>query len=247
MPQYEGYILNFDFKFAMFKKPYATSSQSSFFLPPLSTFKGMLASILGIKRDSYYELFENCKFGFKLNSKPIKISLNQNLVDTSQEYINKYGKGLIQQRNPTKVEIVYNLNFDAYVLFDDLTIKELKDRLDLLDKSKLVFNVSGGRANLLGKYRLMNRSKFKQIEKYENESVMTAVNPNINHVIPAGLKNSVVLIDMDIPASFIIEGNNRKLLSNKNYEIYIPVNSKMEINSGPIYVSENNEIITCIN
>jgi CRISPR-associated protein Cas5h len=63
-------ILAFDIcgKFAHFRKFYSNSSALTHFIPPRTTVAGMIAGILGIERDAYYETFssENCDIGIRL-------------------------------------------------------------------------------------------------------------------------------------------------------------------------------------
>ncbi len=56
-------ILVFDIlgKMAHFRQYYTNSSSLSYFFPPRTTLSGMLAGILGLGRDSYYELFSEDK------------------------------------------------------------------------------------------------------------------------------------------------------------------------------------------
>lgn len=54
-------------KFAHFRKFYSNSSALSYFIPPRTTIIGIIAGILGLERDSYYEDFslDNCDIGIR--------------------------------------------------------------------------------------------------------------------------------------------------------------------------------------
>ncbi|MCK4664837.1 MAG: CRISPR-associated protein Cas5 [Bacteroidales bacterium] len=58
-------------KFAHFRKFYSNSSALTHFIPPRTTIIGIIAAIIGLERDSYYEDFslENCDIGIRLLSK----------------------------------------------------------------------------------------------------------------------------------------------------------------------------------
>ena len=60
-------------KMAHFRKYYSNSSALSYWVPPRTTIIGVLAGLLGMERDSYYEQFslEECQIGLALCS-PLK-------------------------------------------------------------------------------------------------------------------------------------------------------------------------------
>ncbi len=66
-------VLAFDVrgKFAHFRKFYSNSSALTHFIPPRTTIIGMIAGILGVERDTYYEDFsmENCDIGIRMLSR----------------------------------------------------------------------------------------------------------------------------------------------------------------------------------
>jgi CRISPR-associated protein Cas5h len=68
-------IIQFDIegKFAHFRKYYANNTAMSFSIPPRTTLMGILAGILGLPKDSYYEALasENIRIGVAVKS-PIK-------------------------------------------------------------------------------------------------------------------------------------------------------------------------------
>lgn len=243
MLSYKGLVLNFDFRFASFRRPYTTTSQLSFILPPLSTFKGMLASILGIKRDQYYEMFENSKFGFKLNKEPKQAIISQNLINTKYDLNEYLSSGKIKKRSPTKIEVWYNLNFDAYVLLDESAQKAIGEKMEIIRKSELYFNISAGGANMLGRYKLLAEEDFEVIDAKGAQVVDTAVNPEINRAIPK--HGTTFYHETDVPTSFKLTEKSRALLANRIYAIIIPL-GQIEILSGPLYKS-NSYLITCLN
>ncbi|HOP95644.1 MAG TPA: type I-B CRISPR-associated protein Cas5b [Dictyoglomaceae bacterium] len=65
-------VLVFDLlgKMAHFRKYYTNSSSLSYYFPPRTTITGILAGIIGLERDLYYEQFseENCKIGISIKS-----------------------------------------------------------------------------------------------------------------------------------------------------------------------------------
>lgn len=77
-------VLRFDLmgKMAHFRKYYSNSTALSYHLPPVSTIKGILAGLLGMERDSYYELFsnENCGIAIGIGAPERKITQTMNLL-----------------------------------------------------------------------------------------------------------------------------------------------------------------------
>jgi CRISPR-associated protein Cas5h len=78
--EYVMEILAFNIKgkFAHFRKFYSNSSALSYFIPPRTTIIGIIAGILGLERDSYYEDFslDNCDIGIRTLSR-IKKSIQR--------------------------------------------------------------------------------------------------------------------------------------------------------------------------
>ncbi|MGI6553148.1 MAG: CRISPR-associated protein Cas5 [Bacillota bacterium] len=83
-------------KMAHFRKFYSNSSALSYFIPPRTTIVGIVAGLLGYKRDTYYEDFslDKCKIAIA-SCKPIKKNMQKmnylmiktlNDLNGSQEY-----------------------------------------------------------------------------------------------------------------------------------------------------------------
>lgn len=69
-------------KMAHFRKYYSNSSALSYWVPPRTTIIGILAGLLGMERDSYYERFslEECQIGLALCSPLKKTMQKMNLL-----------------------------------------------------------------------------------------------------------------------------------------------------------------------
>ena len=65
-------------KLAHFRKYYANNTAFSFTIPPRTTLMGIVAAIMGLERDSYYELLasENIHFGVRVIT-PLKKSFHR--------------------------------------------------------------------------------------------------------------------------------------------------------------------------
>ena len=81
---------------AHFRKYYANNTALSFSLPPRSTIMGMLAALLGLERDSYYQTLssEHLQVGVRVLA-PVKKSfhrLNYLKVESSSEFRGRNGR-----------------------------------------------------------------------------------------------------------------------------------------------------------
>lgn len=121
-------ILVFDIsgKFAHFRKFYTNVSSLTYFIPPKTTIAGLLASILEIGRNEYYEMFsdENFKISISVLS-PLKKHM-ENI-----NYMREKDKG---GRKPTQYELLMSeKNHIKYRLFfwhkDKELMKKIKHKL----------------------------------------------------------------------------------------------------------------------
>lgn len=245
-----GYVLNFKFDYASFRRPYSTTSQSSYYLPSLSALKGMIAAILGFERDEYYKIFDGVLFGIKLNKKPEKFFINTNLLDTSTDFIPYLKYGHVYQRNPTRIEYVKDLDFDLYLIFDENCSfgKNLKIYDAILLRSKTNFTLYAGKSHTLGKYKFLRKAGFEMVPISSEFYVKTVVNPDLNKFVIKD--NANIIIEKDIPYGFELDDKNSRILIPKSYQIYFTYPDKtLCIKSGNIFrsVSNREEEITVLN
>lgn len=77
---------------AHFRKFYTNSSSLSYSFPPRTTLCGLIAGMLGMPRDSYYDAFsmDRCRIGLSLKGKIRKVIQTVNYLQTGQS---KWGRG----------------------------------------------------------------------------------------------------------------------------------------------------------
>ena len=96
-------------KMAHFRKFYSNSSALSFYIPPRTTICGIIAGLLGLTRDSYYEEFSlsNCKIAIAIKS-PIKKTMQKlnYLMIKSENDLN----GSQENHSQTSAELVIPQN-----------------------------------------------------------------------------------------------------------------------------------------
>ena len=117
-----------------FRKYYTTVTSLTYAFPPRNTVVGILAAILGLKRDSYYNLFsrENSKIGLQILTPVRKAPYSLNYLDTDALSYRRFrGEGMV----PTRVECVMSLDGGPlrYRIFleheDKGLLKVLKDKI----------------------------------------------------------------------------------------------------------------------
>jgi len=113
-------------KFAHFRKFYTNSSSLSYSVPPRTTIEGIIAAILGYKRDSYYE---------KLNADNLYIAVrkmgNTRKIVQSLNYVKATSTGELnwpKEHTQIPFELVVgegNVGYRFYVTHRDKNIREL--------------------------------------------------------------------------------------------------------------------------
>lgn len=165
-------ILSFDLvgKFAHFRKYYSNSTALSFTIPPRTTLIGILASILGREKDSYYEEFMSDKIRLTLTAiSPLKKSFHRlnylKIISKSTENFRGVN-GSIQ----TPFEVVQpvdvreqSIHFRIYVSYSEngvSTFNELKKKLLNGEKT---FSTSMGIAPF--------SATIENVQVYSNENI----------------------------------------------------------------------------
>lgn len=126
-------ILIFDIKgrFAHFRKFYTNSSSLSYSVPPRTVLQGLIAAVLGIERDEYYERFkgDNFKIAVKKlnNTRRIMQSINYMKATSASEIINP------KEHTQIPFEIITGdegVRYRIYIFIkDDKLMEELYDRI----------------------------------------------------------------------------------------------------------------------
>lgn len=145
-------------KMAHFRKYYANNTALSYFLPPRTTLMGILAAILGMEKDSYYEALssEQIRIGAGILS-PVKKTFHRlNLLKIVNAGDFRGRQGRVQ----TPVEIVsgYDLNQDmvryAVYVSPQSTGQAIFERIcEQVLEGQSTFALSLGTANFMGQLR----------------------------------------------------------------------------------------------
>jgi len=104
----KGVIFDISGKFAHFRKFYTNSSSLSYGVPPRTTIMGLIAGIMGIERDTYYQDYNSKNLHIAVNKKTETRSIIQTL-----NYFNTKSKSqLIKTNEHTQIpfEVIYGID-----------------------------------------------------------------------------------------------------------------------------------------
>ena len=144
--------------FAHFRKPYSNISRMTYQIPPRMTVAGMLAGILGMDRDSYYDIFDQDSLSVSVRPlTPIKtIRIPQNVVGTSDgdmDKLNNYGSGpTINILSPSsyKQRVFEHIIKPQYQIFIHIEENSLMNKLyKVLSQNKFTYTPSLGSARCI--------------------------------------------------------------------------------------------------
>ena len=190
-----------------FRKYYTTVTPLSYVFPPRNTIVGILAAILGLKRDSYYNLFlrSNSKIGLQILTPVRKVSFSTNYLDIDALSYEKFrGKGMV----PTRGEYVISLDGGAlkYKIFLEHKDENLLETLEAkLKEMKSYYPLSLGSANclaFLSDYQAMKDIVPFQTNGEEEFEIITIVRQDQIKIDPAKNVGRRIMIEERLPPDF---------------------------------------------
>ena len=214
---------------AHFRTFYTNSSSVSYGFPPRTALMGIVASILGYDRDTYYEILspENCKLSVSLLTPVRKFIQTVNYIRTKPKNIpngdrfNSF-RGAVQthlEREiityqvgiefvvPLKGELRYRVYFTTQ---DGKLYGKLKN---LLEQGKTYYSLYMGLTELLANFEYVG--EFPINEPIEDEGVKSVIPEEYFELIDFSKPLSLLLERM--PYHFKMEGNFRKLSKIKKF------------------------------
>jgi len=152
---------------AHFRKYYTNSSSLSYSFPPRSTMMGIIAAVLGWKRDSYYEEMglKRASFAVSVKTPVRKIIQTVNYTRTKDSDLGKIHKGVPGTQIPMEILVPglghHRLVFRIYFNHVDSNIlDELEDRLQ---KGRSYFPLYLGISEFLATSEFVARIKKEEI------------------------------------------------------------------------------------
>jgi CRISPR-associated protein Cas5h len=203
-----------------FRKYYTTVTSLTYSFPPRNTVAGIIAAILGLERDSYYDLFSRDKAGIGLQIlNPVrKVSFSTNYLDTDQL---SYGKFRGESMLPTRVEYVMSLNggplrYKVFIEHKDVKFTEaLKNKLR---EQKSHYPLSLGPANCLASLSDFEDMDVEVLHSDGKEefNIITVISQNqIIKIDPFKNKGKRIMIEERAPPDF--KGDRMPASRSMNY------------------------------
>lgn len=143
-----------------FKKFHTTASPLSFSFPPPTAVIGIIAAILGIDKESYWQEFSlnNTRVAVKIMTPVKKIRIGVNVIETKSAgpMLNR-----IKQRSQIKYEYLKDAHYRIYFSHNDT---ELMNRLhEMLSAHKTVYTLSLGTAQMLADFTFVGRYEAQEL------------------------------------------------------------------------------------
>jgi len=219
-----------------FRKYYTTVTSLTYAFPPRNTIVGIIAAILGLKRDSYYDLFSRSKskIGLQILTPIRKVSFSTNYLDTDQLNYRRFrGESIV----PTRIQYVMSidanpLKYRIFLEHEDIKLVEtLKNRLR---EGKIYYPLSLGAANCLAfisDFRDMD-TDILNIEDEKEFDIVTVIRQDHIKIDPKKNSGKRIMIEERIPPDF--EGDRQPSSKSINY-IY-------EANCKPMTISVKGKI-----
>lgn len=217
--------------YAHFKKIETTTSPLTYSIPTGTGLSGLIAGMMGYRRDTYYDQFsrENIVFSMKLMNRVKKVRINQNLINTEYPpYLNLYGKDNPRKRIP--YEYVRDPKYRIYLGLKD---REVFDGLsENLLEHKTVFTPFLGLSEHIANFEFVG--EFDPFKKEKSDIEIDSILPkdkvdiNLNDVdegmrwvvenIPMYMNEDRVVQEY-AEAIFDSNGNTIPLENAKYYEV----------------------------
>ncbi len=164
--------------FACFRRGYTTTSIVTYPFPPRTTLIGIIAAILGYKRDSYYELLDtkNCRIALSMLNPLKKIKITKNLIDTKQGFI---PSKILKAGKPLRTQIPMQLIKDPHyrIYFQHNNPEVYESLKNMLIHHKTVYTLSLGTSEMLANFKYIGEFDVRE-EKVKDRPV------EIHSVIP---------------------------------------------------------------
>lgn len=233
-------LLKFNIRgdWAHFRKPFSNISRLTYKVPPRMTVAGMLAGILGLERDSYYDTFSGDQYEFSVvpNGSIQTKRVPQNMLGTAKKEdmirFNTRGNGpslnIVDSTNDRKrrmLQYVVRPNYDVYIKLED----KIEDAIyDNLDDSKYEYTPSLGLAKCIA-----DISDPYMVSAKEVSTGTIEIDSPVTDTQSISEMNSVSVSSEKITYSFEMAEGSRGLDRRKSEQF---VSYIVETSGSPLYV-----------
>lgn len=183
----ECIVLEISGEYGHFRRPATSSPAQTFGIPPRTTVAGMLAGMLGMERDSYYDLFsrENSSVAVSLESSLRRDSVGINILTTTgPNYSPNSGRPkryVTDHRQQNVFEVLCDPVYRVYVAVDDDIVMDRMEKMFAAGKS--VYTLSLGLSEYLATFEYIGR--FDVMAQSGQAAVRTAVPGDEIDLIPS--------------------------------------------------------------
>jgi len=199
---------------AHFRKYYANNTALSFSLPPRSTIMGMLAAMLGLERDEYYEALssENLQIGIQVLA-PVKKSfhrLNYLMVKGKADLRGRLGRiqvpvEVVTGLHPAKDFVEYRLYVAA-----GSSVKAFNQIKEHLLKGKLHYALSFGAAPFAAQLTTYYLGEAISLKAPDEQAVTLHSAVPADQVLKVNMASAQTFRQIEeelMPADFVSNGN----------------------------------------
>jgi len=143
-----------------FKKFHTTASPLTFSFPPPTAVIGIVAAVLGIDKESYWDVFspDDTRVAVRIINPVKKIRIGINVIETKSagSMFNR-----IRQRSQIKYEYLKDAHYRIFFSHDDM---ELMERLkEMLIAHKTIYTLSLGSAQMLAGFSFIGAYKAQEL------------------------------------------------------------------------------------
>ncbi|MCW3140398.1 MAG: type I-B CRISPR-associated protein Cas5b [Methanophagales archaeon] len=150
--------------YAHFRRGYTTTSPLTYPFPSRTTLAGLISTILGLPRDSYYKLFgkDNSAFALQILNPIRKIKITQNLIDTKTGFYLWDNKG---QRTQIPFEFIKKPKYRLYVWLEG---EKFEDLIKLIRGHNSVYTPYLGISECIANFEIFKDGMFEVEKKRVN-------------------------------------------------------------------------------
>lgn len=147
-------LLAFDIwgDYGYFRRGYTSTSTITFPFPSRTTISGLIAGILGLEKDSYYDIFneDNSKIGLRILNPIKKININLNYINTKEGFLLSDIKS--NPRVQVQAEFLKDVKYRIYISLEDTKLME--ELFSNLSEHKSVYTPCLGISECIANFKL---------------------------------------------------------------------------------------------
>ena len=205
-------------KMAHFRKYYTNSSSLSYYFPPRTTITGIIAGIIGLERDTYYEIFsdENCKISVSIKT-PLRKKINTVNYVWAENI--KHVNLSMKQHTQVPLEIILPEDYSKLIIYriffahkDPKIFEKVKE---MVTKGRVCFPPYLGLSEFVGniEYIYLGKVEEREVENVEFTSVVSVDYIKNNQCTIEPLEGALYIKEL-MPFSF----DSKRVLKNSPKE-----------------------------